>query len=338
MIAFLLAATASGATCIFTVDGAPTTSLDCTAGGAWRVSCPLPAARSGKVRYRLEVPARGLEAEARVSMARSDSLDLALMGPRGRAGSFLVERAAGGLLPGQAVGPMQLCPIVQPGVKPGSPPARIPLIVTVTEHQQTGFAEEKLHGGVVNRVPVYDAGVEVSRGEAVLVQPPVEDVPILQGAMPLLRNDPLQGSLSIRGPDNQWRNVGWSGTLRDVLVDTGDLVVATMDFVAPEVEVAMGPDDAVQIVETDLELWLAGDPSSRLALVAWARSELKRPTPASFEDLDRAGRVWRRAELGRAQIWVHRAGERLRVVIAHRAAPLDDAALEAIEGAASAGL
>lgn len=322
-------ALALAGTCAFTVGGTPTQRLDCVSGGAWQVACELPTERSGELRIRLTAEGTDLRAEARVPLAASDRQVIPLLGPGGRAGAFLVDRAAAGLLPGQAVGPRQLCPVVQPGVTPGAARAEVPVTVTVTEHTRTGFAEQELEGGVTTRVPTYGAGRTVSSGTALVVRHPVTQVAVLTGVNPLSRDEPVQGQLSLNGADGTWRTLTWTGAVRDVEVESGDLRLLVIDFVAPMVAVTLG-GDPIAALRADLERWLAAEPSSRLGLVAWDRSELETPQAVTWST--------RGAAFERGRISVSTHGERLRVVVAHRATPLDDKATSAIHEAARKGL
>ncbi|MBX2800900.1 MAG: hypothetical protein KTR31_24680 [Myxococcales bacterium] len=333
----LWASMAWAADCTFTADGQPTTRLDCSAPGAWRVQCTIPEGSGGKIRTRFRAPARSLEGEARVPLGADGLLDLPVKGPGGRAGAFMVRRAGAGLLAGQAVGPMQLCPVVQPGVRPGSPPVELAVEVWVSAHTQTGFASEEMDGGVMNRVPVYDAGRVVAKAQAVIVQLPVKDIPILEGTLPMLRDERVTGELRLRAGES-WSTLTWAGSLRDEPVDSGDLVVLVVDFEPGAVEAAMGPGAAVDLLEDDLAAWMEGGYDSRLGLAAWRRSELRVPPAAgvpSFQDDPRGGVRWRRATLGNADLRVGARDGRARVVIARRAAPLDDAALSAIDAAST---
>lgn len=320
-------------TCTVLVDGEPGSRLDCVAAEEWTVRCSIPANVVGKLRARIWVPDRGIEAEARLPLGSSDMREhvFAVAGPSGRAGEFLVSRAGNGLLPGQAVGPMQLCPVVQPGVKPGSDRAEVALKVRLTAHQQTGFAEETLDGGLVNRVPVYDKGRVVAAGDARIVQLPVRDVPIFAGSLPMLRDEAVTGTLKVRGAAG-WEEVSWSGWLRDLPVDTGEVSVLAVDFEEAELARATG-EAPVDFLTHDLVRWMEGGYDTLFGAAAWSRSGLRVPVRGipAFEAGPR-GMRWARA--GAIEIRVIPKGRSVRVLVAHRAAPFDDATRAVVGGAA----
>ena len=339
MIGWLWAAWAVAAPCVIEMNGEATEQLDCAKQGAWRVRCDVPP-NARKLRAVLSVPARRIEAEAplpRTAGSRG-SIELPLMGPTGRSGAFIVKQGVAGLLPGQAVGPMQLCPVVQPGVEPGSPPRELALEVRLTAHQQTGFAEEELDGGVRNRVPVYDQGSEVAVARAVVRQLPVKGVPILTEPLPMRRDETVGGELRLRQGANGgsdaggWVTVAWSGRLRDREVATGDVVLLVLDFDPGTVALMADGLAPARFLEQDLLSWLEGSYDSLLGLAAWRRSDLEvpvGPTPA-FED---APGGWRRARLPAAEVWVGPRDEALRVVIGQRATPFDEAARAVVRDA-----
>lgn len=329
-------ALATEAPCLFTVDGLPVERLDCEAGGAWRVTCPLPPGRSGKVRVRLD--ALGIAAEARVPLAeKGEPLTLSIGGPGGRAGQFVVDHAVAGMLPGQAVGPNQLCPFVQPDVPPGSARVERPLTVAVTVHLPTGFAEEPMEGGVLNRVPTYDAGTPFASGTVPTLQRRVGDIPILTGTTGLPKDDAVRGQLQLAGPDGAWRSLGWSGRVAEIPLDRSVLNLLVLDFVAPEVQAATGEDPA-RWVELDLVRWIDGDPSSFLGLAAYRKSNLQVPLEGSFGDIVVDGKSWRRFRLDRVEIGVRREGDRLRAAVAWQSSPFDGDARKAVEAAFAAEL
>lgn len=333
------AVAAGAADCSFLVDGVPVERLDCAAGGAWVVRCPMPDEPSGKVRLHASLPARDLVAEAKVSVdpARSSgaTVDVPLAGPGGRAGDFVVTRPGAGLLPGQAVGPNQWCPPVQPGVTPGSPRAELPLGVTVAVHRQTGFAEEQMDGGVTNRVPIYDAGQTWASGEVGIVQREVGTVPVTSGPVPTgPRDEPVRGQLSLAGTDGVWHAFSWTGSIVERPVETGDVSILVVDFVASEVTTAVG-GDPIPWLQADLARWLARDPTSLLARAAWAKSGFE---PAG-QVLAFAGpskkQPWLIASDPRLELRILKVDDRIRVAIAWRAAPWDDAVRREVEEAVS---
>lgn len=339
LIATALGAGAESGACTFLVDGAPVDRLDCDAGGAWVVRCPLPAEPEGKVRLHATLAGRDWVAEARIPATGGPSVDVQLSGPGGRAGGFVVTRPATGLLPGQALGPNQWCPVVQPDVVPGSPRAELQLDVTLAIHRQTGFAEELLDGGVTNRVPIYDAGTPLVSGRTAVLAREVGIVPILSGPGAVAPVDErVRGQLSVAGPDGVWRSFGWTGERVERPVETGDVTVLVLDFIAPEVATASGADP-VAWLEADVKRWLARDPTSLLGHAAWGRSGFE-PSGKSlpFEALDRSRKGWRVARDERLEIRTWRAADALRVVIAWRAAPWDDAVRKQVDAAAAEGL
>jgi hypothetical protein len=322
--------------CRILVDGVATDGLDCEGGGAWTVVCPAADGSSelrGKARVRVRAPALGIVAEARVPRADDGLLELPLSGPGGRAGAFVVDVPTLDLRPGQAVGPNQWCPVVQPGVAPGSERVRVPLVVEVTLHPQTGFAEQPLEGGVVSRVPVYGPGTLFASGQAEIVQRPVGTIPVFTGRDAIPLGQTVRGQLSLATPGG-WRSIGWSGQIRDLPVGSGAVRALVVDFVAPEVQAAAS-GDPVTWLAADLERWAAGDDSALLGLAAWARAELPRPVALSFAGEVREGVSWRRAVGEAVEVRVGRAGDRLRVLVASRATPLDAPALSAIDEAAA---
>ncbi|MEQ1503906.1 MAG: hypothetical protein ABMB14_16815, partial [Myxococcota bacterium] len=216
--------------------------------------------------------------------------------------------------------PNQWCPVVQPGVAPGSPPRELPLDVVVTVHRQTGFAEELQAGGVTNRVPVYDAGVPYASGRAIVVQRPVGTVPVVPVEAIGPANQAVRGQVQLIGADGGWRSVGYDGRYRAVEVASGDLRVLTLDLAAPQIA-AVTADDPVAWVSKDLAAWLGGDPGSLFGLVAWGRSEFHPPVAASFAPVARGGAQWSVAGTDRLEVGVTRDGDRIRVAIAWRAAP-----------------
>ncbi|MCA9493869.1 MAG: hypothetical protein KC621_28255, partial [Myxococcales bacterium] len=159
MISLALWSAVAHAGCRLLVDGEPADSLDCDQVGAWVLACDLPEA-SGKVRVRASIDAYGLTTEARIPLSDQQHFQVALTGAKFRSGAFQATRATHDLVVGQSASHTDWCPLVQPGGVPGQR-ARLPLSIVVSAHRQTGFAEEVLDGGVVQRVPTYDEGKEL---------------------------------------------------------------------------------------------------------------------------------------------------------------------------------
>jgi hypothetical protein len=270
-------------------------------------------------------------------MASRGSVTFALGGPGGRAGGFTVDRAGSGLLPGQAIGPNQWCPVV-PTASADDPM----LVVEVSVHPQTGFAEELMAGGVVNRVPVYGPGTTVASGAITIAQRARGGaVPVLTGPIELPADFPIKGQLQLAGSDGKWRYLGWSGRLRDLPVDTGVVKVLVVDFVAPEVGQVTGADP-LGWVRADIERWLTGDPSSLIGAAGWRRSGVEPPLDVAFAEEGRGSQAtpgqtfrWQRAADASHDLRIGKFDDRLRVVIAWRHAALDADALAAIDDAAS---
>lgn len=331
-LAFLPAA-AAGSACTFALDGVPTARFDCRAGGAWTVSCPLPEAREGKVRVTLHLPERGLQAEARIPLATHDAVKLSVSGPGARAGSFLVDGPVLDLLPGQAVGPNQLCPVVQAGAVPGAPPVELALEVRVSQHAVLGWDEVELDGGVTTRVARYDEGRVTASGVATVVQRGVELIPILAGADALQLDEPVSGTVQVRSGE-AWASIGYSGVKRAVPLTSADLSLLVVDLVAPEVGSALG-GDPVAAVAADLTAWLGGETTPLGS--AWARCGLRPPLPGLvLAEPRRDAWAWRIGESARIQVRVGRLGDRLRVLIVRSTAELDDEARNTIADAAGA--
>ncbi|MEQ1500778.1 MAG: hypothetical protein ABMB14_01040, partial [Myxococcota bacterium] len=85
-----------GAPCTFAVDGTVVDRLDCAAGGAWVVVCPIPEGPSGKIRIRATLPIDAgapLTGAARVPLADRRALEVPISGPGGRGGGFVVGKA-----------------------------------------------------------------------------------------------------------------------------------------------------------------------------------------------------------------------------------------------------
>jgi hypothetical protein len=278
------------------------------------------------------MPARDLKGEARVSLSASGPLSLPLSGPGGRPSAFLVDRAAAGLLPGQAIGPMQLCPVVQPGAAAGAPPAELPIDVVVSIHEIVGYDQVKLDGGVEGSVPRYDAGTVWATGHATVVQPEVPIIPILTGADAIPMDDTLRGTVSIRSGET-WATIGYSGFVRPATLAGAHLRILVVDFVASDVASALGQDPSTA-VRLDLERWLAGE-TTLFSPTVWGRSEVAVPLTVSPFSEPHGALSWRTAESGRVQVRVGRADLRLRVVIAKSTAPLDAEARKAIDAAAA---
>ncbi len=301
--------------CSFTSDDAPADTLDCEQGGAWAVSCPLPSVRAGKAQVHLSAPTRQVVAESPVSLRAAQAPDVVarIGGPANRAGTFVVASPMAGMLPGQAVGPLQLCPVVQPDVTPGDPRGRVPLTVSVSIHAHEGFSEQVGPAGVVVRSPKYGPGQVFATATIDVIQRPVAAAPVMASAAAVPRPDLFDGLLQLAGEDGAWRSVGWTGAIMTV---DGPARVTRFDFVAPVVEAALG-GDAIAALEADLTRWLAGE-ETLLSRVAWARSDLPVPTSLTFSHGSRSGHRWRVAgdrDQG-VELRLVRAGDRARVVIA----------------------
>lgn len=322
---------AAEGTCEFRRNGSPTDRLVCAAGGAWTVHCPAPPAH-GKVRATLSMPARAMTGEARVSLSKSGPMELAVSGPGGRPSAFLVDRKVAGLLPGQAIGPLQLCPVVQPGAVAGAPPAELPIDVVISIHEIVGYDEVPLDGGVIGSVPRYDAGSVWATGRATVVQPEVPLIPILTGVNAIPMDDTLRGTVSLRSGE-AWATIGYSGFVRPVALAGANLRVLVVDFVASDVQSALGEDPATALRE-DLETWLRGE-TTLFSPTVWDRSEIRIPLAVSPWSEPHGGMAWRTTESERVQIRVGRSDLRLRVVIARSSAKLDGDARVAIETAAT---
>lgn len=280
---------------------------------------------------RLSVPQRGFEAAAPLPGGEQGALELPITSSTG-AGAFSLSADGGGLPAGQPLGPVQLCPVIQPGVPVGSPPDRIKLVVRLVQHRQTSFAEERLDDGSVRQVPIYDGGQVVATGEIELIQLPVQEAPLLAAALPPRRDEPLHGSLAVRSGEG-WVSLDWTGSLWEAQVSTGDLLVLSSDFPRSGVSAALEPTGKpIEAMEAELVRWLEGDPDSRLGLVLWRRSELLVPLRsqgARFGPHEGAPGRWVQGEGW--GIWLGQQGERIRVVIAQRKEPLDPEAEAVIE-------
>jgi hypothetical protein len=333
------------ADCQIRLDGLPTALLDCTTGGAWTVWCQLPEGE-GKIQLKVSMPDRDLEGIAKVPLATRGEIELPLSGPGGRAGVFVVERAMGGLLAGQALGPQQWCPVVQPEVAPGAPRVKHDLVVMLSTHKQTGFAEH-LENGVSVRQPTYDAGTTRAVTQVPVLQRPVGSIPVLVGpeakaaalAEGLPQQDDFSGKLQLLVSDgSRWATVGYKGKRRVLPVRTGAVTVLVVDFVSSEVASATRTPPAV-FLEEELGRWLAADPSSLLGLSAWARSgfepELLGTGGLPFRTVQRGPASWREASTERLSVRVTSQGDVLRAVIAWRPSPWDDEVRSAVDVAAS---
>jgi hypothetical protein len=336
---------ASASTCEVRLDGLPAAQLDCTAGGAWTVWCALPEGQ-GKIQLRVSMPDRQIEGVAKVPLSSRGELELPLAGPGGRAGAFVVERAQGGLLAGQTLGPNQWCPVVQPEVVPGAPRATHDLMVVLSTHKQTGFAE-RVENGVSVRQPTYDAGTRQAAAQVPVLQRPVGSIPVLTGpeakaaalAEGLPQEDDFRGKLQLLVPDgSRWATLSYKGKRRVLPVLSGEVSVLVVDFVAPEVADAVRVPPAV-FLEEELGRWLAADPSSLLGVSVWARSgfepELLGTGGLPFRTVQRGPSSWREASIERMSVRVTSQGDVLRAVIAWRPSPWDDEVRSAVDVAAS---
>lgn len=331
-IALIWGSLAVAAPCTFTSDAERVHRLDCSEPGVWTVRCPVPQDPGDRLRLHLSIPQRRIEATARSVQAHQGEVAYDVVGPSG-GGGFMIQAAGAGLVPGQPVGMAQLCPSVQPGVAVGSPPAEIALEVSLTRHHQTGTAS--LSAGAAGKgLPIYDGGEVVASGSIPLVQRPVEEVPLLAAALPLLQDDEVRGTLQVRSGED-WVRLGWRGSLRQLPVSTGDLVVLSVALDPSEVAGALQPrGEPLAALEAELVRWLAEDPGSLLGLALWRRSGLESDrAPVRFGARTVGSTAGRWAEGEGWGIWLGAFGEQLRVVIARRAAPLDGAAEAAIEQA-----
>jgi hypothetical protein len=280
----------------------------------------------------MSMPDHNLKGEARVSLGASGPMALGISGPGGKPSPFLVDRKVAGLLPGQAIGPQQLCPVVQPGVPAGSPPRELPIEVVISIHEILGYDEIPLDGGVLGSVPRYDAGTVWARGRATVVQHEIPLIPILAGADAIPMDDEFRGTVSVRKGE-AWASVGYTAFVRPVALAHAHVDVLVVDFVAPEVEAALAQDPAAAIRD-DLARWLAGE-STPFTPTVWARSEVAVPLWIPRWSEPGGSMAWRDAETERVQVRVGRSGMRLRAVIARSSAPLDPAIRRAIGTAAS---
>lgn len=333
---------ATHASCKLLHDGRPAATIDCTEPGAWSVRCDLPD-EPGQVLVHLAMPGRGLEATAGLPLSARGSAELPLSGPKGRSGVFLVDKPQSGLLSGQALGPGQICPIVQPEVAPGSPRKALPLEIVAKLHQRKGARQNPSDPTVL--VPAYDEGIPFAALRIPVHQRPVGTVPVLLGQS-LPREEELRGRLQVlvgEGDEARWSSFGFSGSRREIPVDSGDVSLLVADFVGPEVDAALQGDGASFLAE-DLALWLSGEPGSRLGAAAWARSGFQpellgeRGATLAFRPMVALGRSWWATSTERLAVRIGSHGERLRVAIAWRAAPWDETVLAAIDAEIERGI
>jgi len=332
MIVALVGSLASAAEgeCTFERDGVEVDRFVCGEGGAWTVRCPAPP--QGVVRATVSMPDRKLAGEARVSLGKTTgTLVLPMSGPGGRPSAFLVDRPMANLLPGQAIGPQQLCPVVQPDAVAGAPPREMPVEVVVAVHRIVGYDDVPMDGGVLGRQPRYDAGTVHARGRVLVVQHEIPLIPILVGENAIPLPDDLRGTVSVRHGE-EWVSVGYSGYARVDAVGIGEMSLLVVDFVAPEVERAFG-SDAVAVILEDLSSALAGT-LTPLSTV-WARGPVQDPMQLPGWSAAQGSLGWRIAETDRVQVRVGRSGPRARVVIAKATIPLDGEVRAAIAEAAA---
>lgn len=324
--------------CRLLVDGEPAESLDCEAIGAWVLSCDLPEA-SGKVRVQATIDAYDLHTEARVPLGDQQHFQVALTGASLRSGSFEAIKATHDLLVGQPVNHTAWCPLVQPGGIPGQR-SRLPIQVVVSSHKQTGFAEQTMDGGVVQRVPTYDQGTPLVTMSIPTLQKQVGEQPPDDVLRPAL-DKPVHGQLQLSDGQGAWRTVVWSGSRFDLNAAAGgaaaNLHLLVLDFPTADVEAVAG-GDAVTWIEADLQKWLAEDPTSLMGRAGFAKSELVLPFPVTWSTKSRTGRSWRVGSADRGEVAIVKAGDRVRVAIAWRMSPLDPAARDAILQAENDGL
>jgi hypothetical protein len=322
-------AVAAESACTFARDGVEVDHFVCGEGGAWTARCPAPP--QGVIRATLSMPDRKLVGEARVSLGTSGTLVLPLSGPGGRPSGFLVNAPGANLLPGQAIGPQQLCPVVQPGAVPGAPPAELPLEVVVAVHRIVGYDDVVLDGGVLGRAPRYDDGSVHARGRVNVVQHEVPIIPVLVGRDAIPLPEDVHGTVSVRRGE-EWASVGYSGYTRLDAVGVGELSLLVVDFGAPEVERAFGAD-AVDAVTADLTQALASQ-LTPLSTV-WSRGPVDEPITLPAWSAPAGTFGWRTAETGRVHVRVGRSGHRMRVVLAEATIPLDGEVRRAIDEAAA---
>ncbi|MEZ4240864.1 MAG: hypothetical protein R3F59_32845 [Myxococcota bacterium] len=320
------AAAARGA-CTFTVDGQPApAALDCAARGAWAVRCTLPEGISGKLRVWAELPDRHLAGEARLPLGDRTVIDLPISGPGGRAGAFVVDAPTGTLLPGQALGPNDWCPVVQP-TSPRARPGR----GSAADRRQRPRADGLRRGGDGRgrdepRPRLRPRGGDRVRADPGTVQRPVGTVPVLAGPLPPTSED-VRGQLTLLG-DGASHSVGWSGRSASSPPTRATMHLLLVDFVTPEVAAAAG-GDPVAWLQADLDRWLAGDDSAPLGLVGWARSDVRRPVTLSWTQ---AG-AWRTGTAAHEDVRIGQLGDRLRVAIAWRLGPWDPPSRRALDAA-----
>lgn len=311
--AWLAAAQAAEPACAVTVDGAPAATLDCLAGLGWRLSCTLPTA-GPKVRVRATIEALGLRAEARVPYLNESRFDLPL------SSAFLAVSRVGGVAEGAPIGPSEWCPADPPGAA-GTRPTT-PLVLEIVSHRQTGFAEEELAGGVMNRVPTYDAGAVIETLTVPIVQRNASGDALVGGTP----NDrPIRARLQLKDPAGAWVPVSISGVRRDVPVTPGAVRLLVVDLVTAELA-ALG--DPVGVLRADLQGWFGGDPSSMLGLVAWSKSDLPAPQALTWSG------ATARAE--RVDLRIARGPTATRVVLGWREQGMDAAARKVVDEAVAA--
>lgn len=305
MIALAIAPAFGGvASCEVRVDGAPQALLDCLASGQWRLSCDVPAT-GPKVRVRVRAPLLGLTAEAVVPWMQGTTFELPLT-------TAFTDH-------GKVAGPTQWCPAEAPG--PAGERTAVDATFEVVSYQQTGFAEETLEGGVVNRVPTFDAGAVVATTTVAILQRPGTGS---GGAAAPDR--PVTGKLQLRAPDGSWVPLVVSGARSDVKVTPGAVRLLVIDLPITQLE-ALSPGDPTRYVRDDLVAWFGGDPSSMLGMVAWSKADLPPPVPLAFDK--------GRASTDHAEVRVTKGATKVRVVVGWREQGVDAAARKVVDDAAA---
>ncbi len=316
----LAATNAWAGTCTITAEGAPTRELECARAGLWALACNAPA--KGRRRVQIAIPEWDVQAVSRLPLGAEDRFELTLLGPSGSPNGVDID----GLNPQnwkQAVSALDLC-------RPY--PAPVTLQVSVTAHPTTGFAEEVDENGVINRVPTYGAGQVVATAEA-KVKPPlvVSDAPTTSSR----QTEPARGRLQVRRGD-RWVDLRWDGDKQWLPAEGGSVTLLRLDFPREQVEAALGPGDAPELLARDLTRWLSGDVESRLGLVAFRRSGVPVPV-AEVPTFDLGDGGWRRAAGGTTDLAIGPVSDStVRVAIAFRSAPLDEAARSAARATARA--
>ncbi len=315
MITAWLAVASAQSTCVVTADGAPVTSLDCVSGVGWRLRCTVPNA-GPKVKVRASIPALGLAAEAVVPYLNESAFDLPL------SGAFVATAPFGGLAAGMPIGPTQWCPANPPGPAGSRPSTELTL--EVVSHAHTGFAEELLAGGVVNRVPTYDRGTVIATTRIPLLQREATGTGAVGGTPD---DKPLGARLQLRGRDDAWVSVSVKGVRRDVPVAPGAVRLLIVDVPVADLA-ALSPDDPTKYLRDDLAGWFGGDPSSMLGVVAWSKADLPAPVPLAW-----SGNT---ARTDRVDLRITKGATMVRVVLGWREQGMDAPARKVVDDAVAA--